>query len=569
MAVRSMTGRRPPIAGWLSSYRRSWWPADLVAGLTAAAVVIPQAMAYAALAGLPLQVGLYTALVPMGVYALLGTSRPLSVSATLTIAILTAAALADAAPAGGSVALMTSAATLAVLVGALLVLAAVLRLGVAANLISAPVLTGFKAGVGIVIFVSQLGKVLGIEVAHGPFLATAAALLAGLGGFDPSTLAVGAAMLAILIGLPRLLPRVSAPLVAVVAGIGASAALNLAAHGVSLVGRLPSGLPAISAPDWSLVGALLPSAIGIALMAFVESVAAARAFQKHGEPEIDANRELLALGMANLGGGFFQAMPAGGGTSQTAVNDGAGARSQAAEIVTAATVIVTLLFLARLIGLLPEATLGALVLVAAAGLVSVKEFRAIGQVATRELIWAFVALAGVVILGTLDGILVAIAVTVVNLVYAANHPPVYEVGRKPGTEIYRDRAEHPDDETVPGLLMLRTEGRLNFASAPRALEKMRALVLERRPKVVILECSAIPDFEYTALKQLQDAQEKLRGAGIELWMVRLNPQPLRTVRRAPLGAAVGGERMFLDLRTAVRAYSERFGTRAASASALQ
>jgi SulP family sulfate permease len=555
-------GRHLPVAAWLFTYQRDFLRPDLIAGLTAAAVVVPQAMAYATLAGLPVHVGLYTALVPMVAYALLGTSRPLSVSATSTIAILTAAELADAVPGGGAAQSMIAAATLAALVGGVLVLASVLRVGVMANLISAPVLTGFKAGVGIVILASQLGKVLGIPVAKGSFFQTVGSLLAGLGGLNRPTFALGLAMLVILIALPRLLPRVSAPLVAVIAGVVASAALNLDAHGVKLVGELPSGLPSISWPDSSLIRALVPGALGIALMSFVESVAAARAFQKHGEPTPDANRELLALGMANIGGGFFQAMPAGGGTSQSAVNDRAGAKTQAAEIVTAGTVVVTLLFLAPVVGLMPEATLGALVLVAAAGLVKVGEFRAIGQVANRELAWALVALAGVVVLGTLEGILVAVAVSLLNLLYQADHPPVYEVGRKPGTDIYRAMVEHPDDETVPGLLILRTEGRLHFASVPRALEKMRDFVQQRRPKVVILECSAIPDFEFTALEQLADGEEKLRAAGIELWLARLNPQPLHTVRRSPLGAALGPERMFLDIGTAVAAYLQRFGARA-------
>ena len=212
--------------------------------------------------------------------------------------------------------------------------------------------------------------------------------------------------------------------------------------------------------------ALLPGALGIALISFIESIAAARAFQAHGEAEPDANQELLALGMANIGGGLLQAMPAGGGTSQTAVNDAAGAKTQAAEIVTAGVVIVTLSFLAPLISLMPQATLGALVLVAAAGLIKVNEFQAIRQVSNRELVWALVAFAGVVLLGTLEGILVAVALSMLDLIFQENNPPVYEVGRKPGTNIDRPMIDHPDDETVPGLLILRSEGNLHFASSP-------------------------------------------------------------------------------------------------------
>lgn len=550
-----------PILSWLPKYQPDWLRLDLVAGLTAAAVIIPQAMAYATIAGLPVEVGLYTALTPMVVYALLGTSRPLSYSITSTIGMLTAATLTGAAPGGSREELLTAASTLAVLVGGLLVLAFVLRLGVIANFISAPVLTGFKAGIGVVVFVGQLGKVLGISVPKGPFLQTIISLLEGLGDFHGPTLVLGLVTLAVLIFLPRLVPRLSAPLVAVVVGIAASALLGLEAQGVNLVGDVPPGLPSFSLPDLSLVRALLPGALGIALMSFTQTIASARAFQRHGEPEPDANQELLALGLANIGGGLLQAMPSGGGTSQTAVNDQAGAKTQVAELVTAGVVVVTLLFLAPLISLMPQATLGALVLMAAAGLIKVSEFQKIGRISKRELIWALVAFAGVVLLGTLEGILVAIAVSLLVLIYQANHPPVYEVGRKPGTDIYRPMVDHPDYETVPGLLIVRTEGRLNFASTPRALEKMRALILEQDPQVVALECSAIPDLEYTALQKLAAGEEKLRDAGIELWLVGLNPVPLHTIQRSPLAATLGNERMFLNIGQAVDAYLERYDQR--------
>jgi high affinity sulfate transporter 1 len=546
-----------PILGWISNYQSGWLRLDLVAGLTAAAVIIPQAMAYATIAGLPVEVGLYTALTPMVVYALLGTSRPLSVSITSTIGMLTAATLIAIVPGGGREELLTAASTLAFLVGALLVLAFVLRLGVIANFISAPVLTGFKAGIGVVVFVSQLSKVLGVPVEKGSFLQTILSLLDGLGSVHWPTLVLGLLTLAILIFLPRLAPRLSAPLLAVVFGIAASALLNLEAQGVKLAGEIPPGFPSLSLPDFSLVRALLPGAVGIALMSFTQSIASARAFQRHGEPEPDANQELLALGMANIGGGLLQAMPSGGGTSQTAVNEQAGAKTQVAEIVTAGVVIITLLFLAPLISLMPQATLGALVLVAAAGLIKVSEFQKIGEISKRELIWALVAFAGVVFVGTLEGILVAIALSLLILIYQANHPPVYEVGRVPGTENYRPMVDHPDYETIPGLLILRAEGRLNFASSPRALEKMRALILERQPQVVILECSAIPDFEYTALQKLATGEEKLREAGIEFWLAGLNPVPLGTIQRSPLGATLGDERIYLDVIEAVQAYEQR------------
>ncbi|MFN2244412.1 MAG: SulP family inorganic anion transporter [Anaerolineae bacterium] len=546
-----------PILQWLPGYTSGWLRFDLVAGVTTAAVVIPQAMAYAAIAGLPVQVGLYTALVPMLIYVLLGTSRPLSVSSTSTISMLTATQLASVAQGGDPSDYLVAASTLALLVGVFLLLAGLLRLGFLANFISLPVLTGFKAGVGLVIFVGQLGKVSGIPVEKGPFLQTILQLWRNLDQIHWLTLAVALITLAILIVLPRLTKRLPAPLVAVAFGILVSALLNLDALGVELVGDIPAGLPALSLPNLSLVGDLWPGALGIALMSFVESIASARAFTGHDDPPVVADQELLALGAANVGGSFFQAYPAGGGTSQTAVNDQAGAHSQLAEAVTAGVVVLTLLFLAPLLSLMPEATLGALVLLAAAGLINVGEFWAIGRIRRHELAWAIITFAGVVVLGTLEGILVAVIISMLDIIFQANHPPVYVLGRKPGTDVFRPLQDHPGDETFPGLLLIRTEGRIYFANAPRVREKALALLEREQPRVIVLDCSAIPDIEYTALTHLTSLEEKLREAGVILWLAALNPEPLRIVQRSSLGEALGHERMFFTLEQAVETFQAR------------
>ncbi len=543
-----------PVLQWLPGYPSRWLRFDLVAGLTAAAVVIPQAMAYAAIAGLPVQVGLYTALVPMLIYVLLGTSRPLSVSSTSTISMLTATELARVAQGGDPAETLVAASTLALLVGVFLLLAGLLRLGFLANYISLPVLTGFKAGIGVVIFVGQLGKVLGLSIEKGPVFQSLLSVLQNLGQIHWPTLALSLATLAVLLLLPRLNKRIPAALVAVALGILAASLLNLEASGVELVGEIPAGLPSVSLPNLSLLSALWPGALGIALMSFVESIASARAFARHDDPPVDADQELRALGAANIGGAFFQAYPAGGGTSQTAVNDQAGARSQLAEAVTAGVVVVTLLFLAPLIGLMPQATLGALVLVAAAGLIKVGEFRAIGQIRGHELVWAIIAFAGVVVLGTLEGILVTVIVSMLDIIVQANHPPVYVMGRKPGTDVFRPLQDHSDDETFPGLLLVRTEGRIYFANAPRVGEKVRAIIQQEQPQVIVIDCSAVPDIEYTALKQLTELEERLREAGIMLWLAALNQEPLRVVEQSALGEVLGHERMFFNLKQAVDSY---------------
>ncbi len=328
--------RRLPLLDWLAGYQKEWLAFDLIAGLVTAAVVIPKAMAYATIAGLPIQVGLYTALVPMVIYALLGTSRPLSVSTSTTLAILTATQFALVAPGGDSATLMTASATLTVLVGAVLVLASLLRLGFIANFISEPVLVGFKAGIALVIVLDQLPKLLGIHFHKGTFVHNLLAIVRGIPETSMPTLAVGLTMIVMLVALEHFLPRLPAPLIAVAAGIAGTSLLGLQSHGVELVGQIPKGLPSFVSPDFSLLEALWPGALGIALMSFTETIAAGRAFATSQEPPLRPNQELLATGLANAAGAVLGAMPSGGGTSQTAVNRLAGARTQMSELVTAA-----------------------------------------------------------------------------------------------------------------------------------------------------------------------------------------------------------------------------------------
>ncbi|MCG6896308.1 MAG: SulP family inorganic anion transporter [Thiocapsa sp.] len=535
-----------------AGYRRHWLRPDLVAGLTTAAVVVPKAMAYATVAGLPVEVGLYTAFVPMVIYAILGTSRPLSVSTTTTLAILTGTQLALVAPGGDPAALLTASATLAFLVGIMLILASVLRLGVVASFISEPVLTGFKAGVGLVIILDQVPKLLGIHFEKGGFLENLLALIQQLPETSVVTLVVGIAMLAILVGMERFVPRAPAPLVAVGLGIAASALFALQGHGVETVGHIPQGLPPFTAPRLDLIAQLWPGALGIALMSFTESIAAARAFAIRGEPRPEPNRELLATGVGNAVGGLFSGMPAGGGTSQTAVNRRAGARTRVAGLVTAAAALATLVFLSPLMGLMPQATLAAVVIVYSIGLIQPAEFGAILRIRRMEFLWALAAFAGVVLLGTLKGIVVAIIVSLVALAYQAAHPRVYVLGRKPGTDVFRPRsAEHPEDESVLGLLLVRPEGRIFFANAQRIGEQLLPLVEAAGPRVLAIDFSAVPDIEYSALKMLIEGEERLRERGVLLWLVALNPEVLGMVQRSSLGETLGRERLLFNLQTAV------------------
>jgi sulfate permease, SulP family len=545
------SGLIPSIA-WLRQYPRAWLRPDLVAGLTAAAVVIPKAMAYATIAGLPLQVGLYTAIVPMVVYALLGTSRPLSVSTTTTIAILAAAELGRAAPGGDAAQLIVASATLAVLVGALLVIAAVLRLGFVANFISEPVLTGFKSGIGLVIVVDQLPKLLGVHIEKAGFFRDLLALTHELPHTSLATLLLAVLLLVLIFGLEHFVPRAPAPLIAIAVAIAGSGLLGLSEAGVATVGSIPGGLPTLVWPRLDLVEEMWPAAAGIALMSFTETIAAARAFGDPGEPRPEPNQELLAVGLGNVAGGFLGAMPSGGGTTQTAVNRKAGARTQVAELVTAAAAVATLLLLAPLIALMPQAALAAVVVAYSLDLIKPAEFAEVRRVRRIEFRWALIAFAGVVLLGTLQGILVAVIASLLALAQQAYNPPVYALGRKRGTQVFRAHSkEHPDDETWPRLLILRVEGRLFFANAQRVADKMRPLVEQAKPSVVLLDCSAVFDIEYTAVKMLIEAEERLRQEGIAVWLAALNPESLAVVQRSKLGETLGRERMFFNVQAAI------------------
>jgi high affinity sulfate transporter 1 len=528
---------------------------DVVAGLTAAAIVLPKAMALATLAGLPVAVGLYTAFVPMAVYALLGSSRVLSVSSTTTLAILAGTQLGLVVPDADPARLVTATATLTLLVGVMLLLARPLRLGFVANFISAPVLTGFKAGIGLVIVLDQVPKLLGIHFTKQGFVADLLAVVHQLPATSLTTLAVGAATLLVLLGMERMWPHSPAPLVAVGGGIAAAWALGLPALGVSTVGQIPRGFPPITLPDLSLIGQLVPGALGIALMSFTETIASGRAFARPDDPRIDANRELIATGAANLGGALLGAMPAGGGTSQTAVVVAAGGRSQKASLVTAGVAAATMLLFAPLLGWLPHATLAAIVIVYSVGLIQPGEFLAIRKVRTMEFRWAVAAAVGVLLLGTLKGILVAIILSLVGLSSQTAQPRVSVIGRKRGADVLRPLSpDHPDDETFEGLLIVRPERVLFFVNAQYVAERIDALVTQYKPRVLALDMSRVPDIEYSALQMLMEGERRASKEGATVWLVGLNPGVLEVIRNAGFDKRLGPDRLLFNSRAAIERY---------------
>jgi len=537
---------------WLPAYRKEWLRFDIVAGLTTAAVVIPKSMAYATIAGLPVQVGLYTAFVPLIVYAVLGTSRPLSATTTTTIAILTGAALDAAVPNGDPTALLQTTALLTLMVGATLILASILRLGFVANFISEPVLIGFKAGIGVVIIIDQIPKILGIHFTKGSLPHNVWAIVSGLSSASMATVVVGALTIVMLAVIERFRPRWPAPLVVIALAITAMALLGAQGREVELVGAIPAGIPAFNVPDIALANQLWPAALGIALMSFTETAAVGRAFARSDEPSPRPNAELLATGMSNVAGAMFGSMPSGGGMSQTAVNRMTGARTQIAGVTTAAMTLLTMLLLAPVLALMPHAVLAGIVIFYSIGLIRPVDFREILAIRSTEFIWAAVAWVGVMLIGTLQGILVAIIVSLIALARQSTNRPVHVLGRRPGTNVFRPRsAEHPNDESFPGLLLLRLEGRLFFLNSERFGEQFRRLIADAGAKVVVLDFSGVFDLEYSALKALIEGEKRQRDAGLTVWLSGLTPDVHAVIQRSRLGKLLGPERIVSNLEDAV------------------
>ena len=297
-------------------------------------------------------------------------------------------------------------------------------------------------------------------------------------------------------------------------------------------------------------------------MSFTETVAAGQAFARKDEPAPRANTELFATGLANIGGALLGAMPGGGGTTQTAVNISAGARTQLAEMVTAAMTLVTMFFLAPFVAMLPQSALAALVIVYSFGLIKPIEFHDILRIRRTEFSWAIVAFAGVVVVGTLKGIIVAIIVSLVTLAYQVADPPVYVLRRKPGTNVFRPQSpEHPDDESFPGLLLLRPEGPIFFANAAQIAHKIEPLVREAQPKIVAVDASGVLDMEYTAVKMFAQLVKRQSQHGVQLWLIGMTPRVLAIVQRSPLGQLLGRERMHFNLEIAVTRYLDDPATR--------
>lgn len=535
-----------------------FWP-DCLAGITGSAVILPKAMAYATLAGLPVAAGLLTAFLPMLIYAVCGTSRALNVSTTTTIGILTGAQIHYAVPNGDPQQVIIALATLGALVGSLLIAGSMLRLGFVASFISQPILTGFKTGIGLVIILDQFPKMLGLHVQKHGFFHDIFNLIEQLPHTSAISLLISACALCLLLGMERIRPHSPAPIVVVGLCLLGSWWFDWQQQGIAVVGDIPLGLPSPTLPAIDMIETLLPGALGISLMSFTESIAAATAFSKSEDDNINPAQELVALGTANLAGALFGAMPAGGGTTQTAILQAAGAGSQLASLITAGVALACLLVLAPVLSLLPQAILSVIVVVYSLSLIQPSEFKAIRRVRAMEFFWAIVALVGVLLFGTLQGIVVAIVVSLLGLASQTTHPHVYLIGQKHLTNILRPISrQHPHDEMYEGLLIVRPEGSLFFINAHEIAQQIGYLVKKHHPKVLVLDMSRVPDIEYSALKMLIDGEKRIQDHGACLWLTSLNPSVLDVVRRSGFADYLGKNRLLFNASVAVEHYHQQF-----------
>ena len=550
-------GRAPGLAV-LRGYRRSWLRGDLVAGVTVAAYLVPQVMAYAGVAGLPPVAGLWAALPSLACYAVLGSSRLLSMGPESTTALMTAVTIGPLA-AGHPARYAALAATLALLTGALAVVAWLARLGFIAALLSRPVLVGYLAGVALIMMAGQLGRLTGVRVTGESFMAQVISFAGGLAHVNPGDVVIAAAVLVFLFTAQSRWPRFPGPLAAVLLSTAVCAIFGLGRHGVALVGNIPAGLPAPGLPSVNLseVRELILPALGVLLVAFSDDVLTGRAFERGGEV-IDANQELLALGVSNAGAGLLRGFPISSSGSRTALALAAGAHTQAYSLTTLASVLGVLLFARPVLASFPEAALGALVVYAAVRLIDVQAFRRLAAFRRSEFVLALAAGAGVLAFDILYGVLAAVGLSVAELLWRVGRPHDAIQGLVPGLAGMHDLDDYPQAETVPGLVVYRYDAPLFFANAQDF--RRRALAAAGQgpgpPRWFVLNTEANVEVDFTALEAVDAVRAELAGRGTVFGLARVKQDLLDDLVAFGLVEKIGAERIFPTLPTAVTAYRQ-------------
>jgi len=521
MPQRRRVSRFFVMSGWLSEFSPR---KDIMAGVALAGLLVPQGMAYAGIAGVRPEMGLYAAFAGLLVYAIFGTSRHLAVAATSSSAAMLAALLAPLAS-NGSARYFELASAAAVVAGVILLAAGFLRLGSASEFISKPVLKGFVFGLALTIMVKQAHKFMGISSGHGNFFHQAWHVLKSLGEVNLWTLAVASAALAIMFALDVVVPRIPSALVVLVLGTVAVPLFGLQQRSVEVLGTIQTTIPSLS---WPRIGEdeladIFVGALGIVLVLTAESLVAARTFAARHRYEINPNQELCALGAANIASGLAGGIIVGGGMSGTAANDAAGARTQGSAITASLCVGLTLAFLLPLIRNLPEAVLAAIVIRAVAHLADVRTLKYYARIGTGSIWVALIALIAVLQMGILKGLLFAVCLTLILLMRKLSKPQDSVLGKLKGSTDFVDVARYTDAKQVPGLLIFRPNGIVFFANANRIRNRLRELVKQADPpvKTVLVNLEASPEMDVTGLEMLQDFRSELQDLGIVLWFVRV------------------------------------------------
>jgi sulfate permease, SulP family len=548
-----------PILGWLPDCTPKTIRADVIAGIALAGLLVPEGMAYAGIAGVPPQMGLYAAMAGMFVYALFGSSRQLAVTSTSSSAAMLAALVAPIAAADPSryVVLASGAAIVA---GVIFLIGGLLKMGVVSEFISKPVLKGFVFGLALTIMVKQAHKLTGISTGTGNFFHMVWHLITSLKEANLWVCAVGATALVVMFLLGVVAPRVPSALVVLVLGVLSVSFFNLKQHGVEVVGTIQAGMPSLSLPRVGEddLGDLFVGAIGIVLVLTAESLAAVRTFAAKHQYEINANQELLAMGAANIGSGLFGGIIVGGGMSGTAANDSSGARTQLSTITSSVFVGLTLAYLLSLIRNLPEAVLGAIVVHAVAHLADVGTLRYYAKLHRTTIATALVALFGVLQMGILKGLVFAVGITLIIVMRKLSTPQESVLGRLPGTGTFVDVTRHPEAEQIPSLLIFRPDGILFFANANRTRNRLRELAASADVplRAVVINLEASPEMDVTSLEMLEQLRSELDGSGIALCFARVSDRVRDTFDRSDFTARVGLNRIFPGVDSAVNAFLE-------------
>jgi high affinity sulfate transporter 1 len=568
-------GSVAPGLGLLSSYQRGWLSKDLVAGLVLTALLVPQGMAYAELAGLPPITGLYTSILCLVAYAAFGPSRILVLGPDSSLGPMIAATIIPIVAANGdpqrAVAL---ASMLALLVGVMTVLAGAAKLGFVADLLSKPTQIGYMNGLALTILVSQLPKLFGFSVDADGFIPEAVGFAEGVASGDAvaAALAVGLLGLVLIAGLQRLVPKFPAVLVAVVVSILVANAFNLADHGVSLVGPLPQGFPPLTLPSvqWSDMALLAAGAVGIAVVSLTDTISTSSAFAARSGQEVDGDREMIGIGAANIAAGFFQGFPVSTSGSRTAVAEQAGAKTQVTGLVGALAITLMLLVAPGLLRNLPQPTLAAVVIVASLSLADIPGTVRLWRQRRTEFTLSMAAFAGVALLGVLPGIAIAVALSVGNVFRRAWWPYQTVLGRAAGVPGYHDVRSYPDAEQLPGCVLFRFDAPLFFANARTFREQIRRLARsEPRPVWIVVAAEPITDVDTTAADMLEDLDEALNAKGISLVFAEMKDPVRAKIERYELTRAIEPAHFFPTVGAAVSAYREQFGADWAPAAGKQ